>query len=205
MKNIGISQPWLFNSYNPSLINQQNDISSLFYDISMLTSQIYISQYKHLYIYHFTIFINQNYNTKNIALALKLLKSLLILKYNKNVIFNVKYPASIYHDHYQIASWLKFNIEENPTKIRPIFKKIMKRPQPNNNLKKSKKIILKPNKTISPNTFSQRINNLKKRTLKNKKSFNYYKNKTFKELNYMKKHKTKNNKILFKLQPYNAN
>jgi hypothetical protein len=126
-KKIGISQPWIFDTYpyNPALLNQQKDISSLFYDIGIIPSEIHISQHKYLSTYHLSVFITKKSSLNAFLLALKVLKPLLVLKYNKNVTFNIKYPPSLYYDHNHIASWLKLNLQEEPIKIRPFFKKLM--------------------------------------------------------------------------------
>lgn len=202
---IGISQPWIFNTYpyNPALVNQQNDISSLLYDISVLTSQIYISQYKALDIYHFSIFNSKKYNNKTIALALKVLKPLLVIKYNKNVAFNVKYPPSIYYDHYQLASWIKFKLQDNPIKIRPVFKKIMTKQNLIKKFNSTPITLPRYIKTLASTTFPERITNLKKRPLKNKKSFKYYQKRTFQDLDYSYL-KQKHENTIFKLNHFNA-
>jgi hypothetical protein len=104
-KKIGVSQPWFFDTYpyNPSLVNQQKDISSLLHDLNILTSEIYISQHTYSSTYHFSVFKHKKFSQKSLLLALKVLKPLLILKYKKNVTFNIKYTPSLYYDDKQIA------------------------------------------------------------------------------------------------------
>ncbi len=208
-KKIAISQPWIFDTYpyNPALVNQQKDISSLLYDIGILPSDIHISQHTYLSTYHFSVFNTKKSSKKALALALKVLKPLLILKYKKNVTFNVKYPPSLYYDDKHIASWLKLNLQEDPMKMRPLFKKLMNKQKLNTQAKLSKpglkqqfkikrlklikiskakfnknRFISKTDKTIKKVSFNKvpkRILNLKKRPLKNRKSFSYYNNRTF--------------------------
>lgn len=232
-KKIGISQSWIFDTYpyNPSLVNQQKDISSLLYDIGILPSDIYISQHTYLNTYHFSVFNTKKSSKKALPLALKVLKPLLVLKYNKNVTFNVKYPPSLYYDDKHIASWFKLNLQEDPIKIRPLFKKLMnkhkiiaqgikKQSKPGlKQLFKTKTLKLiklskrkynnKSNKSVSFNKLPKRIRNFQKRTLKNKKSFSYYSIRTFKDItlydnlkDYQKKNKQP---TLLQFKPFNAN
>lgn len=231
-KKIGISQPWIFDTYpyNPALLNQQKDISSLLYDIGILPSQIYISQHTYLSTYHFSVFNTKKSSQRTLALALKVLKPLLILKYNKNVAFNVKYPPSLYYDHNHIASWLKLNLQEDPMKSRPLFKTLMNKQKINAQAQKkqskpglthlfknktlqliklSKQHFNNNNKKVSFNKVPKRILNLKKRPLKNRKSFSYYNNRTFQNITLSKKETTHSTphstNLLFTLKPFNAN
>ena len=195
-KKIGISQPWFFNTfpYNPTLLNQQIFITGFLNNYGILASDIYISEHRHLLTYHLTIFLSHKKHYSAIKPILKVLKPLLILKYNKNVCFNIRRSPSLYYDDKLLGSWLKVNIQKDTMKVRPLIKKILHKDKLKNkrlsmtcnmHLKKKKmnnaKHLFFSNilQGLSLKYFDKRVSTLKKRLVKNKKSLMFYNSQTF--------------------------
>jgi hypothetical protein len=197
-KKIGISQPWFFNTfpYNPTLLKQQIFITAFFNNFGILVSDIYISEYRHLLSYHLTIFLSHTKHYSVIKPILNVLKSLLVIKYKKNISFNIKRSPSLYYDDKILGSWLKLNIQKDTMKVRPLIKKLLhkdklKNESPSTTYKTYLKAIKMDNawlnycslfdsqKPLSLKYLPQRISALRTRLVKNNKSLIYYRNKTF--------------------------
>jgi len=195
-KKIGISQPWFFNTfpYNPTLLKQQIFITAFFNNFGILVSDIYISEYRHLVAYHLTIFLSHKKHYSVIKPILNVLKPLLVIKYKKNICFNIKRSPSLYYDDKILGSWLKLNIQKDTMKVRPLIKKLLHKDKLINKspsttyktyLKKIKmdnaRLTLKNQKhsPLSLKYLPQRISALRTRLVPNNKSLMYYKNKTF--------------------------
>lgn len=199
-KKIGISQPWFFNTfpYNPTLLNQQNFITAFFNNFGILVSDIYISEYRHLLAYHLTLFLPHKKHYSVIKPILNVLKPLLVIKYKKNICFNIKRSPSLYYDDKILGSWLKLNIQKDTMKVRPLIKKLLHKDKLKNKSRSTtyktyvKEIKMKnalmnyllqnlnhSEKTLSLKYLPQRISALRTRLVKNNKSLMYYRNKTF--------------------------
>lgn len=212
-KKIGISQPWFFNTfpYNPTLLKQQTFITAFFNNFGILVSDIYISEYRHLLTYHFTIFLPHKKHYSVIKPILKVLKPLLVIKYKKNICFNIKRSPSLYYDDKILGSWLKLNIQKDTMKVRPLIKKLLHKDKlKNKNVNTTYKSYLKEinmknalftlrmqnallgnqnnsQKPLSLKHVPERIYALRRRLVKNNKSLTYYRNKTFIPLSSNKK------------------
>lgn len=162
-KKISVSQPWLYQTYpyNPQISNITTLIKNTFLKFGILTSQIYVSEYPKLFVFHFTVFGNNQLLTS----IINYLNSILTIKYNKNIIFDFKYSPSLYHDDLILSSWLKLKLQQDPNKLRMLIKKIV-----------SKKDISQKKFNNPKTLFNQPRVNWKKRDFINIKSYQYHNN-----------------------------
>jgi len=144
-KKIAISQPWISRSMDQNIHKDiwiRKYISGLFLKYNILTSEIYIHEYPNKISIIFLIFVPKfakrslSRNNRNdrlqakqdmapilrIKKLVKLTKSLLILKYNKNIHINLKIVPSIFHDAHICVKWLKE--EKNVHNLKFILKKL---------------------------------------------------------------------------------
>jgi hypothetical protein len=105
-KKIHVSQDSFFDTYphNPSLLNQQQFIKAVFINYGIIPSQIYIAEHTHLYTIQFKLFYFKPGQHKLIKPLLNFIRPLLVIKYNKNVVFNIKLSPHLYADDTQLAT-----------------------------------------------------------------------------------------------------
>ena len=118
----------VFNTYpfNNKLLGMSKIIEGIFFKYGILVSSIYIHEYPKNYIIHFNIFISHHIQYFILKNIIKLIKSLLVLKYNKNISFNIHISKSIYYDNKFISSWLSYKLQNDPLQLRFITKKLWK-------------------------------------------------------------------------------
>ena len=106
LKKRGISEVSLYRTYpyNLNLINLTKYIENSLLNYGIIVSNIYINEYRKIFIIHFTVFIPDSRQYKVLSKIIKYIKSLLILKFNKNIYFNIKTVESIYHDNKILSS-----------------------------------------------------------------------------------------------------
>lgn len=109
------------NIYNIELIIK-NILKSYF----IYTSEIKIYEYSKLYIIKFKIYIYRLEQYKIIELLKKYIKSLLILKLNKNIEINIEKCNNIYEDNEILMEILKLKIKEDPHRMIFIAKRLSK-------------------------------------------------------------------------------
>jgi hypothetical protein len=106
IKKLGISESFRFQTYpyNPVLINIIKLVSGILVSYGFILSRIHITEYRKLYILNFVIFLSDTKQYNVLGLILKYLKPLLVLKFKKNVILNIKLAPSIFHDDNLLGS-----------------------------------------------------------------------------------------------------
>ena len=90
--------------YNNKLINMNKIIERIFLNYGIIVSSIYISEYRKHLIFHFHLYISHSCQYNIIKNILKLIQSLFVLKYNKNISFDINISKSIYYDDKLISS-----------------------------------------------------------------------------------------------------
>lgn len=117
---IGISENYKFYTYknNYNLININKIINNILINYNIYVSNIFIYEYPKSIIIKFDIWIYNKNLYKILNNILNLIKSLLILKYNKNIQFHIKISKDIFNDDLLIANYLK----NNHDKIKYILK-----------------------------------------------------------------------------------
>lgn len=106
LKKRGITEVSLYRTYpyNLNLINLTKYIENTLENYGILTSTIYINEYRKVFIIHCTVFLFDTRQYNVLYKVIKYLKPLLILKFNKNIQFNIKLSESIYHDNKLLSS-----------------------------------------------------------------------------------------------------
>ena len=117
-----ISQnPYIYSTnINYNILEMNKLIKHTFNNYNIFVSNIYSYEYPLCFIFKFDIFIHNPKAYKIIKYVIKLLKSIFILKYNKNVEFHINLSKNIFNDDLLLASYIKNNL----SKIQPIFKLI---------------------------------------------------------------------------------
>lgn len=124
IKKLGISQNWNYYTYknNWNLINIENIVKNTFLNYNIFVSNIYMYEYPKCIIIKFQLWIYNINHYKFLNNIINLLKSLLVLKYNKNIELHIKFSKDIYNDDKLIGTYIK----KNTDKIRPLFKLLNK-------------------------------------------------------------------------------
>lgn len=109
VKKLGISESWKYYSYksNYNLYWIDNIIKNTFLCYNIYISNIYIYEYPKLIIIKFNLFVFNKNQYKFINYIISYLKSLLILKYNKNIELNIKFSKNIFNDDKLIGTYIK--------------------------------------------------------------------------------------------------
>lgn len=129
-KKIGISQPWCSRSMYSNLKEEswiRKFIEGVFSNYNYLCSEIYINSFPNLIELNFLLFIPGSSNekprevvkshNKRLSKVLKLIKAVLVLKYNTNVVINIKRLPHVFVDGKVLSSWLKSIIEKDPLRV----------------------------------------------------------------------------------------
>lgn len=131
-KKIGISHPWASRNINQNIgqdIWIRKSINGIFANYNMIPSEIFIHDFPKKISLKFLVFIPKRTSKNKIRLLLpkiiSLLKSLLTLKFNKNIHISLKVVPSLFHDAHILGKWLK--LEKNPVKLKYALKKLVKR------------------------------------------------------------------------------
>jgi hypothetical protein len=120
IKKLNISENWKYYTYknNYNLNHIDNIIKNTFLNYNILISNIYIYEYPKCIIIKFQLWVYNENHYKFINNIISYLKSLLILKYNKNIELNIKFSKDIFNDDLLIGTFIK----KNNDKIRPLLK-----------------------------------------------------------------------------------
>lgn len=132
-KKIGLSYPWLSRTINNDYVTEEwirNFSEGLFSNYNYILSDIFIHVYPKKVTIKFLIFIGKkNKNSRYCALYLerliKFLKSVLLLKLNKNITISVRIVSDAFEDSKILSSLLKNKITSNPFKYRMIVKNLV--------------------------------------------------------------------------------
>jgi len=129
-KKIGISQPWCSRSMYSNLKEEswiRKFIEGVLLNYNYLCSEIYINSFPNLIELNFLLFIPGSSNekphevvkshNKRLRKVVKLIKSILVLKYNTNVVINIKRLPHVFKDGKVLSSWLKNIIEKDPLRV----------------------------------------------------------------------------------------
>jgi len=138
-KKIGISQPWSSRSMSSSLKEEiwiRKLVEGVFSNYNYASSEIYINFFPSCMELKFLLFIPGNQpvkdeeeliaqkeHTKRIKSIVKLVKSILVLKYNINVVVDIKRVATVFKDGKVLSAWLKNQIEKDPLRVLPTLRK----------------------------------------------------------------------------------
>jgi hypothetical protein len=130
-KKIAISQPWASRTLNQNLNKDmwiRSCLNGIFLKYNIITSQLFIHTYPKKISLYFLVFIPKNKNpnaTTPLLLPkiIKLIKSILTLKFNKNVHISFKVVPTLFHDAHILAKWLK--LEKNPVRLKYALKKLL--------------------------------------------------------------------------------
>ena len=111
VKKLGISQNWYYYTYknNYNLIEIEKIVKNTFLNYNIFISNIYMYEYPKLIILKFDLWIYNENHYKLLTNIINYLKSLLVLKYNKNIEFNINFSKDIFNDDQLIGTFVKKN------------------------------------------------------------------------------------------------
>jgi len=132
-KKLGTSYPWFSRSINNDYLTEKwirDFTEGLFTRYNYVVSDIFIHIYPRKITIKFLIFISKkNKNSRYCVLYLerliKLLKSILLLKLNKNITISIRVVNDAFDDSKILSSLLKNQIINNPFKYRIVIKNLM--------------------------------------------------------------------------------
>jgi hypothetical protein len=120
VKKLGVGSSWNYYSYkkNLNLIAIDNIVKNTFLNYNIFISSLYIYEYPKLVLIKFELFVYDEDDYTFLNSIINYLKSLLVLKYNKNVELDIKFSRDIFNDDCLIGTYIK----KNKDKIRPLLK-----------------------------------------------------------------------------------
>lgn len=141
-KKLGISLLWFFRTYpyNGSLIHISTIMEGVFEKYGILVSSIYVSEYCKSIMIHFQLFLTHRWQYRVLKNLLPILKALFVLKYNKNIHFDITLCKSILQDDKLISSFIKCKIRSNPSTIGFLTQKLFKKVSDDDKLEDVSKI-----------------------------------------------------------------
>lgn len=121
-KKLKISENTYYYTYgkNYNLLLISDIIKNTFLNYNIYISNIYGYEYPKCIIFKFDIWIHNKKCYKFLHYIIKFLKSLLILKYNKNIEFNIKISKNLLNDDKLLTEYLKTEINSNKQLLRVI-------------------------------------------------------------------------------------
>lgn len=129
-KKIATSQPWAARTMDQNVFQDlwiDKCVNGIFNQYNMIPSQIFIHTYPKKISLHFLLFIPKNSSHSGVRSLLKniilLIKSMLTLKYNKNIHISFKVVPNLFHDAHILGKWIK--LEKNPVRLKFILKKLL--------------------------------------------------------------------------------
>ena len=131
-KKLGISHPWYSRSISQSLSSElwiREFISGLFTNYNYLISELFVQVYPKKVSIKFLIFIRRKnpdwlYCLVYLPRLIRLIKSVLTLKYNKNVHISFKVVGSVFEDDKILSKLVGSKLTKNPFKFRFTLKKV---------------------------------------------------------------------------------
>lgn len=132
-KKLRISQNSFFYTYknNFNLITIVDLIKNTFLNYNIYVSNIYVYEYPKSIIIKYNIWIHNKNCYLFLNNIINFLKSLLVLKYNKNIEFNIKMSKDIFNDDKLITNYLHYEMNSNKQLLK-ILKDIKKNVSKNN-------------------------------------------------------------------------
>ena len=126
-KKLRISQNSFFYTYknNFNLITIVDLIKNTFLNYNIYVSNIYVYEYPKSIIIKYNIWIHNKNCYIFLNNIINFLKSLLVLKYNKNIEFNIKMSKDIFNDDKLITNYLHYEMNSNKQLLK-ILKDIKK-------------------------------------------------------------------------------
>lgn len=126
-KKLRISQNSFFYTYknNYNLIRIVDLIKNTFLNYNIYVSNIYVYEYPKSIIIKYNIWIHNKNCYIFLNNIINFLKSLLVLKYNKNIEFNIKISKDIFNDDKLITNYLQYEMSSNKQLLK-ILKDIKK-------------------------------------------------------------------------------
>ena len=126
-KKLRISQNSFFYTYknNFNLITIVDLIKNTFLNYNIYVSNIYVYEYPKSIIIKYNIWIHNKNCYIFLNNIINFLKSLLVLKYNKNIEFNIKISKDIFNDDKLITNYLHYEMNSNKQLLK-ILKDIKK-------------------------------------------------------------------------------
>lgn len=117
-KKLGISENWYTRSIDNNIVEEdwiRDCIDGILFKFGILTSNIVIHHYPKKLVITFLLYdLKIKCRKKLLKKCLLLIKSLLILKLNKNISLIVKVTPTLKLDSTIFMKWLKYSIEEDP-------------------------------------------------------------------------------------------
>lgn len=126
-KKLRISENTYFYTYknNYNLLTISDIIKNTFINYNIYVSNIFIYEYPKSIIIKYNIWIHNKNSYKILNHIINFLKSLLILKYNKNIEFNINISKDIFNDDKLLSNYLKYEMNSNKQLLK-ILKDIKK-------------------------------------------------------------------------------
>ena len=109
---------------NINLYNIEDIIKNILKNYNIYSSTIIIYEYPKAIVVKFSIYIGYKKQYKIIKSIIKYIKSLLVLRYNKNVQLNVNISRDMYKDNEILGEIIKDKINKNKNKIINILKSV---------------------------------------------------------------------------------
>lgn len=128
-KRLGISQGWYSRSGEYTDLESDKFIRKLVRNIylkhGILTSEAYIHRYPERISIKFLMYMTDSSQYKIQSLLMKLIKSILVLKYNKNINIYYKQCPHLLFNSSILVDYLEQKLKGNSNKVRMILKKLM--------------------------------------------------------------------------------
>jgi hypothetical protein len=134
-KKLGISHPWYCRSIGGSITEElwiRNFVDGLFVNYNYLLSNLFVQVYPKKLNIKLLIFIRRKnpdwlYCLVYLPRLIKLIKSVLTLKYNKNISISFKVVGSVFEDEKILSTLLSRKVSKNAFKFRFTLKRVFDR------------------------------------------------------------------------------
>ena len=128
-KRLGISEGWYSRSGSYTDLESDKFIRKLVRNIylkhGILTSEAYIHRYPERISIKFLMYITDSSQYKIQNLLISLIKSILVLKYNKNVNISYKQCSHLMFNSKILVDYLEKKLKGNPNKVRMVLKNVI--------------------------------------------------------------------------------
>jgi len=150
-KKLGISHPWYSRTMNSSVHSElwiREYIQGLLGNYNYLTSHVFVQVYPKKVSLKFLLFIGKRnpqwlYCLVYLPRLIQLIKSVITLKYNKNVHVSIKVVGSVFEDDKVLSTLITRKVTENPFQFRQTLKKIFDTFKQKGHKKNWEKVMLK--------------------------------------------------------------
>lgn len=112
--------------FSIELLHIEDMVKNILKSYNIVSSSVYIYEYPLAYILKLTIFINNKIQYIILKKCIKLIKSILVLKYNKNIEIDIKVIKNMYEDLDILGEHIKQKTTKNPETMVRVMRKVLK-------------------------------------------------------------------------------